>query len=47
VSTEGLELKIVKRGAPPLGGGEVVLKVPVVGATIQVSRLFSLLTHLF
>ena len=27
---EGLELKVVKRGARPLGGGEVVLRVPVV-----------------
>ncbi|GBG72172.1 hypothetical protein CBR_g11105 [Chara braunii] len=30
VTTEGLELKILKRGAPPLGGGEVLLKVPTV-----------------
>eukprot|EP00195_Chlamydomonas_chlamydogama_P012345 CAMPEP_0202904714 /NCGR_PEP_ID=MMETSP1392-20130828/30784_1 /ASSEMBLY_ACC=CAM_ASM_000868 /TAXON_ID=225041 /ORGANISM="Chlamydomonas chlamydogama, Strain SAG 11-48b" /LENGTH=247 /DNA_ID=CAMNT_0049592495 /DNA_START=141 /DNA_END=880 /DNA_ORIENTATION=+ len=28
-SEEGLELKVVKRGALPLGGGEVVLRVPV------------------
>ncbi|GAQ89366.1 RNA 3'-terminal phosphate cyclase [Klebsormidium nitens] len=35
VSTDGLELRIVKRGAPPLGGGEVMLKVPVVGASLQ------------
>lgn len=27
---EGLELKIAKRGAEPLGGGEVVFKCPVV-----------------
>ncbi|XP_050685071.1 probable RNA 3'-terminal phosphate cyclase-like protein [Leptidea sinapis] len=26
---DGLELKIVRRGAPPLGGGEVVFKCPV------------------
>lgn len=26
----------MKRGAPPLGGGEVMLKVPVVGASLQV-----------
>jgi RNA 3'-terminal phosphate cyclase-like protein len=26
---EGLELKVVKRGARPLGGGEVILRVPV------------------
>ncbi|XP_002974064.2 probable RNA 3'-terminal phosphate cyclase-like protein [Selaginella moellendorffii] len=30
VPIEGLELKVVARGAPPLGGGEVVLKVPIV-----------------
>ena len=28
VPTEDLELKILRRGAPPLGGGEVLLKVP-------------------
>lgn len=27
---EGLELRIVRRGAAPLGGGEVALRVPVV-----------------
>lgn len=27
---EGLELKIVKRGAEPLGGGEVMFRCPVV-----------------
>ncbi|XP_042383540.1 probable RNA 3'-terminal phosphate cyclase-like protein isoform X2 [Zingiber officinale] len=27
---EGLELKIVNRGAPPLGGGEIILGVPIV-----------------
>eukprot|EP00249_Psilotum_nudum_P009368 c21885_g1_i1 orf=67-1179(+) len=30
VSVEDLELKIVTRGAPPLGGGEVHLKIPIV-----------------
>eukprot|EP00897_Mesotaenium_endlicherianum_P003423 jgi/Mesen1/3108/ME000184S02169 len=30
VPTDELELKIVRRGAPPQGGGEVVLKVPQV-----------------
>ncbi|CAG8492700.1 11134_t:CDS:2, partial [Scutellospora calospora] len=29
---EGLELKILKRGAPPLGGGEVNFKCPIVKA---------------
>ncbi|CAG8498981.1 3433_t:CDS:2 [Dentiscutata erythropus] len=29
---EGLELKITKRGAPPLGGGEVNFKCPIVKA---------------
>lgn len=27
---EGLELKVIKRGARPLGGGEVALRVPVI-----------------
>jgi RNA 3'-terminal phosphate cyclase-like protein len=27
--TDGLDLRIVSRGAPPLGGGEIFLKVPV------------------
>eukprot|EP00899_Mesostigma_viride_P007212 jgi/Mesvir1/16492/Mv10046-RA.1 len=30
VDTEGLELKVIKRGAPPLGGGEVYLRCPVI-----------------
>ncbi|ORY06632.1 18S rRNA biogenesis protein [Basidiobolus meristosporus CBS 931.73] len=29
---DGLELKINKRGAPPLGGGEVVFKCPIIRA---------------
>ncbi|GAX85703.1 hypothetical protein CEUSTIGMA_g13117.t1 [Chlamydomonas eustigma] len=31
---EGLELKVPKRGARPLGGGEVVLRVPVLKQTM-------------
>lgn len=27
---DGFELKVVRRGAPPLGGGEVIVKLPVV-----------------
>lgn len=27
---DGLELRVVSRGAPPGGGGEVVLRVPMV-----------------
>jgi RNA 3'-terminal phosphate cyclase-like protein len=34
VPTESLELKIVRRGAPPFGGGEVRLKVPMVTASL-------------
>jgi RNA 3'-terminal phosphate cyclase-like protein len=34
VPTESLELKIVRRGAPPLGGGEVRLKVPMVATSL-------------
>lgn len=34
VPTESLELKIVRRGALPLGGGEVRLKVPMVAASL-------------
>lgn len=30
VPSEGLNLRIVNRGSPPLGGGEVILSVPVV-----------------
>lgn len=32
VPAEELELKVVQRGAPPLGGGEVLLKVPTVNS---------------
>lgn len=28
--TEGLELQIKKRGAAPLGGGQVIFKCPIV-----------------
>lgn len=34
VPTESLELKVVRRGAPPLGGGEVRLKVPMVATSL-------------
>ncbi|XP_024397674.1 probable RNA 3'-terminal phosphate cyclase-like protein [Physcomitrium patens] len=34
VPMESLELKIVRRGAPPLGGGEVRLKVPMVPTSL-------------
>ncbi|KAJ3669317.1 hypothetical protein LUZ60_011267 [Juncus effusus] len=30
VPLEGLDLKIESRGAPPLGGGEIILKVPII-----------------
>eukprot|EP00246_Nothoceros_aenigmaticus_P007369 TRINITY_DN21114_c0_g1_i1.p1 TRINITY_DN21114_c0_g1~~TRINITY_DN21114_c0_g1_i1.p1 ORF type:complete len:340 (+),score=40.22 TRINITY_DN21114_c0_g1_i1:53-1021(+) len=35
VPVEHLELKIVKRGAPPLAGGEVSLKVPIVPTALD------------
>jgi RNA 3'-terminal phosphate cyclase-like protein len=35
VPVEDLELKIVMRGAPPLGGGEVHLKVPIVHPSLR------------
>ncbi|BBN19949.1 RNA 3'-terminal phosphate cyclase-like protein [Marchantia polymorpha subsp. ruderalis] len=35
VPTEDLELKIITRGAPPLGGGEVRLKVPMVPTSLS------------
>eukprot|EP00124_Ichthyophonus_hoferi_P000881 Ihof_evm5s38 gene=Ihof_evmTU5s38 len=34
---EGLELKIVKRGAPPLGGGEVLFRSPTIKKTHPVN----------
>lgn len=37
VSLDGLELKIESRGAAPLGGGEVVLVVPIVANSLTVS----------
>uniref|UniRef100_A0A0E0D965 RNA 3'-terminal phosphate cyclase domain-containing protein n=1 Tax=Oryza meridionalis TaxID=40149 RepID=A0A0E0D965_9ORYZ len=37
VPLEGLELKIESRGAPPLGGGEVFLRVPNINSTLKVS----------
>lgn len=37
VSLDGLELKIESRGAAPLGGGEVVLVVPIVPKSLSVS----------
>ncbi|CAM6123225.1 unnamed protein product [Calypogeia fissa] len=35
VDVDQLELKIVTRGAPPLGGGEVRLKVPIVPGSLS------------
>ncbi|XP_021847617.1 probable RNA 3'-terminal phosphate cyclase-like protein [Spinacia oleracea] len=35
VPSEGLELKIENRGVPPLGGGEVVLSVPIVHTSLM------------
>ena len=37
VPSEGLELKIESRGAPPHGGGEVLLSVPIVKNSLTVS----------
>jgi RNA 3'-terminal phosphate cyclase-like protein len=36
VPIEGLELKIDSRGSPPLGGGEVFLRVPNINSTLTV-----------
>ncbi|XP_008805071.2 probable RNA 3'-terminal phosphate cyclase-like protein [Phoenix dactylifera] len=38
VPLEGLELKIESRGAPPLGGGEVILGVPIVPNTLSAAH---------
>ncbi|KAI3919202.1 hypothetical protein MKW92_021266 [Papaver armeniacum] len=35
IDSEGVDLKIVNRGAPPLGGGEVILKVPMVKSSLS------------
>ncbi|PIN10061.1 RNA 3'-terminal phosphate cyclase [Handroanthus impetiginosus] len=35
VPSEGLDLKIESRGVPPLGGGEVILSVPVVQDSLK------------
>lgn len=37
VPSEGLDLKIESRGVPPHGGGEVILSVPVVQKSLNVS----------
>lgn len=37
VPSEGLDLKIDSRGVPPHGGGEVILSVPVVQKSLNVS----------
>ncbi|CAA7405855.1 unnamed protein product [Spirodela intermedia] len=38
VPLEGLDLKIESRGAPPLGGGEVVLGVPIVPGSLSAAN---------
>ncbi|XP_073146314.1 probable RNA 3'-terminal phosphate cyclase-like protein [Henckelia pumila] len=35
VSSEGLDLKILSRGVPPHGGGEIILSVPVVQDSLK------------
>lgn len=35
ISSEGLDLKIESRGSPPLGGGEVILSVPIVQDSLK------------
>nr|CAB3497585.1 unnamed protein product [Digitaria exilis] len=35
---EGLELKIDSRGSPPLGGGEVFLRVPIINSTLTAAN---------
>lgn len=44
VPLEGLELKIESRGAPPHGGGEVLLRVPNINSTLKVCWSLLLLT---
>ncbi|RZC71284.1 hypothetical protein C5167_034457 [Papaver somniferum] len=39
IDSEGVDLKIVNRGAPPLGGGEVILKVPMVESSLSIIKL--------
>ncbi|KAJ4704882.1 RNA 3'-terminal phosphate cyclase-like protein [Melia azedarach] len=39
VPSEGLELKIESRGAPPQGGGEVILTIPIVDKLMAVNWL--------
>ncbi|WOL01026.1 hypothetical protein Cni_G09739 [Canna indica] len=38
VPLEGLEMKIESRGAPPLGGGEVILGVPIVPSSLTATH---------
>ncbi|XP_078436169.1 RNA cyclase family protein [Wolffia australiana] len=38
VPLEGLDLKIESRGAPPLGGGEVILTVPIVPSSLSAAN---------
>lgn len=42
---DGLDLKIERRGAPPLGGGEVLLQIPIVPNTLSVSLCCSGFAH--
>ncbi|EFJ33686.1 hypothetical protein SELMODRAFT_439076 [Selaginella moellendorffii] len=42
VPIEFLELKVVACGTPPLGGSEVVLKVPIVPKSLTISGLWDL-----
>lgn len=54
VPSEGLMLKIESRGVPPLGGGEVVLSLPMIqnlnvkSFTLQIrSLLLTVIDHFF
>lgn len=38
VPLEGLELNVVSRGTPPLGGGEVILSVPTVHSSLTATN---------